>query len=131
MREGELYGLGEEDFDLDGQKVLRVRRQIKRIGRDFVFALPKNDRERIIPLSDWDIQVVKRHIGRYPPPPYTLPWESPDGKPHTCRLMFRWPADDQHVHLLPSSHYRARIVIDDHFRSFGRNSHGTAASHDG
>jgi integrase len=210
MREGELYGLGEEDFDLDGQKVLRVRRQIKRIGRDFVFALPKNDRERIIPLSDWDIQVIKGHIGRYPPRLYTLPWESPDGKPHTCRLIFRWPADDQHVksrsysetvwkpalvqagiiprpekdkrsrpryvttrkegihqlrhyfasvmlaggvsvkelaeylghadpgftlrvyaHLLPSSHDRARIVIDDHFRSFGRNSHGTAASHDG
>jgi integrase len=209
MREGELYGLGEEDFDLDGQKVLRVRRQIKRIGRDFVFALPKNDRERIIPLSDWDIRVIKRHIGRYPPRPYTLPWESPDGKPHTCRLMFRWPADDQHVksrsysetvwkpalvqagiipgperdkrsrsryvttgkegihqlrhyfasvmlaggvsvkelaeylghadpgftlrvyaHLLPSSHDRARIVIDDHFRSFGRNSDGTAAGHD-
>jgi integrase len=35
-----------------------------------------------------------------------------------------------YAHLLPSSHDRARIVIDDHFRSFGRNSHGTAASHD-
>jgi hypothetical protein len=56
MREGELYGLGEEDFDLDGQKVLRVRRQIKRIGRDFVFA-------------------------RYPPRPYTLPWEAPTVSP--------------------------------------------------
>ena len=43
---GELYGLGEEDLDLDQQKVLRVRRQVKSIGRDFVFALPKNDRER-------------------------------------------------------------------------------------
>jgi integrase len=50
MREGELYGLGEEDLDLYQyqQKVLRVRRQVKRVGRDFVFALPKNDRERII-----------------------------------------------------------------------------------
>jgi integrase len=34
-----------------------------------------------------------------------------------------------YAHLLPSSHDRARIVIDDHFRSFGQNSHGTAASH--
>jgi integrase len=97
MREGELYGLGEEDLDLYQQKVVRVRRQVKRIGRYFVFALPKNDRERIIPLSDWDIRVIERHIGRYPPRPYTLPWEKPGGKPHTCRLLFRWPADDQHV----------------------------------
>jgi len=97
MREGELYGLAAEDFDLDQQKIVRVRRQVKRIGRVFVFALPKNDRERIIPLSDWDIQVIRRYISLYPPRPYTLSWEKPGGKPHTCRLLFRWPADDQHV----------------------------------
>jgi hypothetical protein len=59
--------------------------------------LPKNDRERAIPLSDWDVQVVRRHIDRYPPRPYTLPWEKLGGKPHTCNLLFRWPTDDQHV----------------------------------
>jgi integrase len=97
MREGELYGLAEEDLDLDQEKIVRVRRQVKRIGRVFVFAFPKNDRERVIPLSDWDIRVIRRHVSRYPPRPYTLPWEKPGGKPHTCRLLFRWPADDQHV----------------------------------
>jgi len=97
MREGELFGLAEEDLDLGEEKVVRVRRQVKRIGRVFVFALPKNDRERVIPLSDWDVQVLRRHISRSPPRPYTLPWEKPDGRPHTCRLLFRWPADDQHV----------------------------------
>jgi integrase len=97
MREGELFGLAEEDIDLDGEKVVRVRRQFKAIGRAFVFALPKNDRERIIPLSDWDIAVIRQHIDRYPPRPYTLPWEKPGGKPHTCKLLFRWPSDDQHV----------------------------------
>jgi len=96
MREGELYGLAEEDFDFD-EKIARVRRQVKKIGRVYVFALPKNDRERVVPLSDWDIVVIRRQITRYPPRPYTLPWEKPDGKPHTCRLLFRWPADDQHV----------------------------------
>jgi integrase len=97
MREGELYGLAEEDIDLDGEKILRVRRQAKKIGSDYIFALPKNDRERVIPLSDWDIRVLRRHLGKYPPRPYTLPWEKPDGKPHTVRLLFRWASDDEHV----------------------------------
>ena len=48
MREGELFGVAVEDFDFD-EKVLRVRRQIKNLGGGYVFALPKNDRERIIP----------------------------------------------------------------------------------
>lgn len=48
-------------------------------------------------MSDWDIQVIRRHTRRYPPRAYTLPWEKPDGRPHTCRLLFRWPSDDQHV----------------------------------
>ena len=97
MREGELFGLAEEDFDLDGERVVRVRRRVKKIGPVFVFALPKNDRERIIPLSDWDIDLIRRHIDRYAPRPYTLPWEKPGGKPHTCKLLFRWPSDDEHV----------------------------------
>jgi integrase len=76
MREGELFGLAEEDFDLDQEKIVRVRRQVKRIGRVFVFALPKNDRERVIALSDWDVQVTRRHISRYPPRPYAVVGET-------------------------------------------------------
>lgn len=96
MREGELFGIALEDFDF-GDKIVRVRRQIKNLGGTYIFALPKNDRERIIPLSDWDIQAVRRHIRTYPPRPYTLPWEKPGGKPHTCNILFRWSTDDQHV----------------------------------
>jgi integrase len=40
---------------------------------------------------------VRRHAEKYPPRPYTLPWEKPGGKPHTCSILFRWPTDDQHV----------------------------------
>jgi integrase len=87
----------EEDVDLDGEKIVRVRRQVKNLGRVYVFALPKNDRERIIPLSDWDIQVIRRHTAAYPLGPYTLPWEKPDGKAHTCKLLFRWSSDDRHI----------------------------------
>jgi integrase len=96
MREGELFGLALEDFDLD-ERIGRVRRQVKKIGCAFVFALRKNDRERIIPLSDWDVEIIRRHISRYPPRSYSLPWEKPDGKRHACNLLFRWASDDQHV----------------------------------
>ncbi len=96
MREGELFGIALEDFDFD-QKVIRVRRQVKRLDSTYVFALPKNDRERIVPLSDWDIQTVRRHIEKYPPRSYALPWERPGGRPHACSILFRWPTDDQHV----------------------------------
>ena len=34
---------------------------------------------------------------RYPPRPYTLPWEKPGGKPPTCNILFRWLTDGQHV----------------------------------
>jgi integrase len=96
MREGELFGIALEDFDF-AEKIVRVRRQIKNLGGTYVFAFPKNDRERIVPLSDWDIQAVRRHIRNYPPRPYTLPWEKPAGRPHTCNMLFRWSTDDRHV----------------------------------
>lgn len=96
MREGELFGIALEDFDFD-EKIVRVRRQVKRLDRIYVFAFPKNNRERIIPLSDWDIHAVRQHVEKYPPRPYTLPWEKPGGKPHTCSILFRWPTDGQHV----------------------------------
>ena len=57
----------------------------------------KNDRERVIPLSDWTIQVVKEHVAKYPPRPYTLSWEKLAGRSHTCSILFRWHTDGRHV----------------------------------
>jgi integrase len=96
MREGELLGIALEDFDFI-EKIVKVRRQIKNLGGTYVYALPKNDRERIVPLADWTIQVIQNHIGKYPPRPCTLPWEKLTGKPRTCNILFRWHTDDQHV----------------------------------
>lgn len=91
MREGELFGVAIEDFDF-AEKIVRIRRQIKRLDDVYVFALSKDDRERIIPLSDWAIRVVRRHIEKFPPRLYALPWEKPTGKPHMCSLLFWKPA---------------------------------------
>ncbi|HEV2377570.1 MAG TPA: site-specific integrase [Streptosporangiaceae bacterium] len=96
MREGELFGVALEDFDFD-EKIVRVRRQIKNLGGTYLFALPKNDRERVIPLSEWAIQAVRRHIEEYQPRVCTLPWEKPTGKPHTCHILFRWHTDGAHI----------------------------------
>lgn len=45
LRQGELFGLATQDIDF-AEMVIYVRRQVKKLGRDFVFALPKNDTER-------------------------------------------------------------------------------------
>jgi len=96
MRESEIFGIALEDFDFD-EKIVRVRRQIKKPGTSYIFALPKNDRERIIPLSDWVMEAIQRHIGKFPPEPCTLSWEKLTGQPHTCSILFRWHTDGQHI----------------------------------
>jgi integrase len=96
MRDAEVFGLGLEDFDFE-ERIVRVRRQIARAARVFVFAPPECGRDRVIPLSGRNTAQVRLHIDRYPPRPYTLPWLQKEGEPRTCHLMVRWPADDQHV----------------------------------
>ncbi|MET8002946.1 tyrosine-type recombinase/integrase [Nonomuraea glycinis] len=92
LRQGELFGLALEDIDFDEQ-VLHVRRQIKKLGADHVFALPKNDRERVVPLPGWAAEAIKRHVSAHPPLTCSLPWEKVDGKVRTHNLLFRWTDD--------------------------------------
>ncbi|MGW3471124.1 hypothetical protein ACWDKQ_22305 [Saccharopolyspora sp. NPDC000995] len=58
--------------------------------------MPKNDRERIVPMPTWAAQAVRVHVTKYPARPYSLPLEKPDGKLRTVNLLFRW-TDDQHI----------------------------------
>jgi integrase len=95
LRQGEIFGLAEEDIDFD-EMVIHVRRQVKKLGRDFVFALPKNDTERDVPMSEGAGLVLREHITAVEPRPYTLPWEKLDGRPRTVNLLFRW-TDDKHI----------------------------------
>ncbi|MFI5729269.1 tyrosine-type recombinase/integrase [Kribbella sp. NPDC051587] len=95
LRQGELFGLGEEDIDFDAMEI-HVRRQIKRLGSSYVFALPKNDQERTVPMSDGAAEVLRRHIEISRVRPYSLPWEKPGGEEASVRLLFRW-RDDRHI----------------------------------
>lgn len=89
LREGELFGLALEDIDFD-ERVIRLRRQIKKLGKDYVFALPKNDHERMVPLPDWTAQHIRVHVARHKPQPCSLPWERSTGKVRTHNLLLRW-----------------------------------------
>jgi integrase len=95
LRQGELFGLAEEDIDFD-EMVIHVRRQVKKLGREFVFALPKNDTERTVPMSEGTALILREHIDAHEPRLYTLPWEKLDGEPRSVKLLFRW-TDDKHI----------------------------------
>ncbi|WP_424533731.1 tyrosine-type recombinase/integrase [Sphaerisporangium viridialbum] len=96
MRAGEWFGLALEDVDFD-EKVIHVRRQIKKLGSRFIFALPKMDKQRTIPMPEWVALYLRTHIDAYKPRPLTLPWERLSGKERTHDLLFRWPTDDLYV----------------------------------
>jgi integrase len=92
LRQGEIFGLGLDDVEFD-EKILIVRHQLKRLGSTLVFALPKSDKARVVPLPDWTARQVRSHLAASPPQPCTLPWERPDGRPHSVQMLFRWPTD--------------------------------------
>lgn len=96
LRAGELFGLAEEDIDYEAE-VIHIRRQLKVIGGRYVFALPKNDKERDVPMSAGLAQVLRVFTAAHKPRPYSLPWERPDNKQLvTVNLLFRW-TDDKHI----------------------------------
>ncbi len=90
-RQGEIFGLISDDFDFD-EGWIHVRRQLKRVRSRLVYGLPKNDKERKIPLPDSVASVIKTHLDAFKPVEVTLPWENPlDGDLVTLPLVFTTP----------------------------------------
>lgn len=89
LRESELYGLSVKDVVADGDDpVIRVRRQIKHLaGGVVVFALPKGDKERDVPLPGWVTAAITAHTRQWKPLAVTLPWETKDGPKVTHELL--------------------------------------------
>jgi integrase len=52
-----------------------------------LFALPKYDKTRDVPLSEPVKLALSEHIRQFPPKTITLPWDTPDGKPETVKLI--------------------------------------------
>lgn len=87
LRQGEIFGFAEEDIDRE-QQIIRVRRQVKMVSGQLVFALPKRGKIRDVPLSDALEVRLGEQIRRHPPVEIVLPWDKPDGKPHKAQLLF-------------------------------------------
>ncbi|MFE2425734.1 tyrosine-type recombinase/integrase [Streptomyces sp. NPDC059373] len=87
LRQGELFGFAEDDIDFAGLEI-HVNRQIRIVKNKLVFALPKGNRIRSVPMSPGVAKELKVHIKEFPPVAITLPWATPDGEPRTYRLLF-------------------------------------------
>jgi len=88
LRQGEIFGVGVADIDADGGW-LHVRQQVKRVRGRLVFGLPKNDKERKVPLPGRVAESLAVHMRQYPPVKVTLPWEDPDSdRMVTVELVF-------------------------------------------
>ena len=77
LRQGEVFGLGEDDFDFE-LGVVHVLRQVQwsAKGRPY-FCLPKGDKTRDVPIPPNLAARVRAHFKRFPPVATTLPWSSP------------------------------------------------------
>ncbi|GAA3812511.1 hypothetical protein GCM10022403_052760 [Streptomyces coacervatus] len=58
------------------------------LPRQQVFALPKGNKIRSVPLPAQLAAALKLHMKQIPPVEVTLPWGKPDGEPKTFRLLF-------------------------------------------
>lgn len=87
MRQGEILGLPVDQVDFL-ERTVHVRQQIRFIAGKPVFAPPKGQRERDVPLPESVSRALAEHIRQYPPRKVTLPWRFLDGKPRACSLLF-------------------------------------------
>lgn len=86
MRPGEIYGLGVHDIDWSRGYVM-IRRQVKVAENRLVFALPKGEKERHMPVSAELLRVLTEHLRQFPAQERTLPWKQPNGRSETAQLV--------------------------------------------
>ncbi|WP_424862144.1 tyrosine-type recombinase/integrase [Streptomyces sp. MMS24-I29] len=87
LRQGEIVGLAEDAVDFEGG-ILRVVRQVKLIRGKAVFAPPKCNKERDVPLPPSVAEALRIHMDAFKPVEITLPWRKPDGPKVSARLLF-------------------------------------------
>jgi integrase len=79
-------------LQLDGD-TLRVTAQVKLIRGVAIFAPPKGNKERDVPLPSSVASALRLHMENHPPVGIKLPWARPDGPLTERRLIFTNTAD--------------------------------------
>ncbi|MFE2440957.1 tyrosine-type recombinase/integrase [Streptomyces sp. NPDC059426] len=87
LRQGEIFGLPDDEVDCEAGW-LHVAYQVKVVNGHLVFAPPKRNKERDVPLPERVGRVLKEHRKHFPPVKVTLPWLRPDGPLITKSLLF-------------------------------------------
>lgn len=87
LRQGECFGLGVDDIDwLRG--TVEIRRQVKLIGGQWkVFAPPKGQKARTVPLPASVRDELAAHLAQYPSIDVELPYGEPGCDPRGARLV--------------------------------------------
>ncbi|MET8682572.1 tyrosine-type recombinase/integrase [Streptomyces sp. NPDC004647] len=87
LRQGEVFGIAEDALNFQDES-LHVLRQVKLVRGKPVYAPPKCDKLRDVPLPRTVADAVRAHMEKSRPTAVTLPWLRPDGRPVTHRLVF-------------------------------------------
>lgn len=83
LRQGEAIALSVDDVDTEAG-VLHVRRQLKKVHNKLVYALPKGEKTRDVPLPQHLAERIAAHLKEFPAKKVTLPWGNPD-QPENAR----------------------------------------------
>ena len=87
LRQGEIFGLTVDNIDFL-RRVVYVRRQLRLVENQTVFAPPKGGREREVPLPDVVSVVLAEHVRRNGTVEVALPWRGPGGEAVSGELLF-------------------------------------------
>ncbi|MEV5599768.1 site-specific integrase [Streptomyces sp. NPDC052496] len=104
LRQGEIFGLSEDEVDHEGGWVT-VTHQIKRERGRFVFAPPKGGKIRDVPLPAAVSAALRAHCQLFPPVEVALPWRTTNGPLVRKKILFTGNTGDH----IRASHF------DDHY----------------
>lgn len=79
LRQGEAFGFSPDDIDREAG-VPHVVRQVRLVDSRLVFAPPKRNKTREVPMPRSVLRLVDEHAEQFPPVPVTLPWRTPAGR---------------------------------------------------
>jgi hypothetical protein len=76
------------EHSLANRAEAHIVNQVKVTKHGLVFAPPKRNKVRDVPLPDRVAHILKQHMETFPPVEITLPWLRPDDPLVTKRLLF-------------------------------------------